>query len=114
MEYIEINVIELSVCLAENDFKAITKDVPEEDVYEYVYALESNPSGIMRQMRPYWVSQFNMMKQSYLELILKFSKEPPEVVVIGPEECTRCGARLQKQYEKEQGKCYGCQMDEAN
>jgi len=61
---IAVNVSALADTLAKSDWEEIVKNLPEEDLYDM--------SG---QIRDKWVSDISSLKQIYMKLIMKFTKD---------------------------------------
>jgi hypothetical protein len=67
-----IDVDGLSTCLAETDWKDITKNTTSEDLYDSIV----KPDGsIEKVVKEDWARDFFVMKETYLHLIAHFRKE---------------------------------------
>jgi hypothetical protein len=70
--YDMIDIDGLSTCLAETDWKDITKNTTNEDLYDSIV----KPDGsIEKVVKEDWARDFFVMKETYLHLIAHFRKE---------------------------------------
>lgn len=74
IEYTEIDVTGLSECLAHDAWKEEVKILDDEDLYEHIPIYETHPVQYERKVKEHWASSFNMLRQTFVELIMKFRK----------------------------------------
>lgn len=74
-EYQEVDFEGLATCLAEEAWKAETKNESEDELYEMVLVhKDGEVDRLERQIKPHWASAFFVLRDGYLRLINHYKK----------------------------------------
>ena len=80
-EYKLVDVEGLSTLLAEEDWKKDTSNVHTDDLYSVnSYVQPDGSVKVVKEVRPYWASNFFAIKEAYLELMHQFTKTDEDAV----------------------------------